>query len=187
MKKFITNIVDKDIKSIATFCMITFITAVFFLSPQVDNTIRIFGLVIYLLYSFSFLFGKIKTILIHSISFIILLIIGALLTTYTWHSYKLDMAAIFMPSILASYFGSWFIILTTEIKKFKFTLSFLPGLIFFFISALIVLFFKTNNPIIFIAILILILFIERFLILLFSKKEKKEEIKEKIKEKIRED
>ena len=69
MKKFITNIVDKDIKSIATFCMITFITAVFFLSPQVDNTIRIFGLVIYLLYSFSFLFGKIKTILIHSISF----------------------------------------------------------------------------------------------------------------------
>lgn len=186
MKKLLTNIVDKDIKSIATFCMITFITAVFLFSPQVDTTIRISGIGMYLLYAFGFLFGKVKTLLIHSFAFVFLLIIGALLTTYTWHTYKLDMAAIFMPSILASYFGSWFIILTTDVKKLKFTLSLLPGLFFFLGSALIVLFLKTNNPIIYISVEILILFIEWAIILMFSKKDKKE-IKENVKERLKED
>ena len=187
MKKLLTNIVNKDIKSIATFCMITFITAVFLFSPQVDTTIRISGIGMYLLYAFGFLFGKVKTLLIHSFAFVFLLIIGALLTTYTWHTYKLDMAAIFMPSILASYFGSWFIILTTDVKKLKFTLSLLPGLFFFLGSALIVLFLKTNNPIIYISVEILILFIEWAIILMFSKKDKKEEIKENVKDRLKED
>ena len=87
----------------------------------------------------------------------------------------------------ASYFGSWFIILTTDVKKLKFTLSLLPGLFFFLGSALIVLFLKTNNPIIYISVEILILFIEWAIILMFSKKDKKEEIKENVKERLKED
>lgn len=187
MKKFLTNLADRDIKSIATFCMITFITAVFLFSPQVDTIVRISGLCIYLLYAFSFLFGKVKNIIIHSFAFVLLLIIGALLTTYTWTTYKLDMASIFMPSIIASYFGSWFIILTINVKRFKFILSLLPGLFFFLVAALTVLFLKTTNPIIYISIEILILFIDWVVILLFSKKDKKEKIKENVKERLKGD
>lgn len=137
----------------------------------IDYRVKIFVGALIVLYLLSIFFEQTKNLLVNSIILGIFILAASLLSANFNKTMFVEVSQLFIPSVISIFFGSLAIFDKVKTKYAQF-MTFINGIVFLFITSLIIIYTHIISPLIFILSIIVILLINY---LIFSKKGEQKE------------
>mgnify|MGYP001631338398 CR=1 FL=1 len=166
MRKFL-NRPTSDFIKLGIMLLLGFMVIV---SP-IDYRVKIFVGALIVLYLLSIFFEQTKNLLVNSIILGIFILAASLLSANFNKTMFVEVSQLFIPSVISIFFGSLAVFDRVKTKYAQF-MTCINGIVFLFITSLIIIYTHIISPLIFILSIIVILLIN---FLIFSKKGEQQE------------